>query len=73
MLPEFKSHFLATSAMQKDYQKEHTQKLVDHAIDPALFDSNCYFVPKINPTSARLAEQGRARLLANRESISNNA
>ena len=54
---------MATSAMHKDFVKQ-TKAIVDANIDPSFFDSNCYFAPKIDPKSARLAEQGRAMLHA---------
>ena len=45
---------MATSAMHKDFVKQ-TRAIVDANIDPSFFDSNCYFAPKIDPKSARIA------------------
>ena len=60
-MPDFKSTFLATSGMHKDYAKQ-AKAIVNAQVDPTLFDSNCYYKPKINENSAQLAEQGRQRL-----------
>ena len=46
------------SAYTRDYEAE-TKQIVDAQIDPTLFDSNCFFKPKIDPKSAKLAASGR--------------
>ena len=46
---------LATSAMSKDFIKE-TRAIVDANYDPSLFESNCYFKPKIDSKSVKLAQ-----------------
>ena len=49
--------------MHKNYSQPKTQRaIIDANVDPLLFESNCYFKPKINQNSAKLAEQGRQRL-----------
>ena len=60
-LPEFKGPLLATSGMAKHYEKT-TKAIVDAQLDPTLFESNCYYRPKITKKSEELAEQGRQRL-----------
>ena len=57
-LPEFKGGLLATSGMNKNYSKS-TKAIVDAQVDPTLFDSNCYYKPKVNKKSEAMANQGR--------------
>ena len=47
--------------MNKNYSKS-TKAIVDAQVDPTLFDSNCYYKPKVNKKSEAMANQGRARL-----------
>lgn len=57
-LPEFDCTLLASSGMHKNYSKS-TKAIVDAQVDPTLFDSNCYYQPKIDKNSAQMAENGR--------------
>ena len=47
--------------MNKNYSKS-TKAIVDAQVDPTLFESNCYYKPKINEKSAKMAELGRQKL-----------
>ena len=49
-LPEFKGGLLATSGMNRNYAKS-TKAIVDAQVDPTLFESNCYYKPKLNKYS----------------------
>ena len=44
--------------MNKNYSKS-TKAIVDAQVDPTLFDSNCYYKPKVNKKSEAMANQGR--------------
>lgn len=41
--------------MAKNFSKS-VKAIVDAQVDPTLFDSNCYYKPKIDSKSAQLAE-----------------